>query len=254
MLHTKQTMCSPKICRLAALLFAAASLSATTGCQMAATGQNLQGKRLYEQGQHTAALQQFQQAVTSDPQNADAFYNMGRTYHAMGNQSRNQESLAKAEKFYNQCLESDTNHRECRRSLAVLQVENGRSDLAFSQLKSWAAANPQSAIGAEAHVELARLYTEFGDRETARLYLDQALHNDLQNSRAWKSLAWMQEADGKHDAALANYQRSYSLNAFQPGVAQRIATLQRNTGARIDATRSTGTRTVNNPNNPPLRY
>ena len=63
----------------AGMLFATAS-----GCQWAASGQNATGARLYEQGQYTAAMQQFQKVIATDPQNADGYYNLAATTHRLG--------------------------------------------------------------------------------------------------------------------------------------------------------------------------
>jgi len=234
-------------------------LPTVVGCQLAATGQNLQGRRLHEQGQHMAALQRFQQAVTDDPTNADAYYNMGRTYQTLGSnpavaQDQRQAYLEKAESMFAQCLVHSPDHVDCHRGLAVLLRDTGHSERAYNLLKNWAVANPQSRIGSEAQVELARLYFEDGDVETAKLSLNQAMQDDLNNPRVFSSMAFLQEGSGQYDEARNNYARSFRLNSMQPKVAQRISALQRSAGARFDASRSGVTRTVNSNNNPPLRY
>ncbi|MFV1964781.1 MAG: tetratricopeptide repeat protein [Pirellulaceae bacterium] len=212
---------------------------------MAADGSNLQGVRLYQQGQFGPALQQFQQAVSADPTNADAYYNMAATLHKMGSQSGDRDLLDQAETLYNQCLDAHEDHTDCRRGLAVLLVETGRPDSAFKLLKNWIAANPDSA---DARIELARLYEEFGDLETAKLHLNQAVMSDQHNHRAWAALGQIRERLGDYDQALTNYQRSWDLNTFQPGVADRIATLNRSLQIRVDGTRpGSDTRTVNTP-------
>ncbi len=224
------------------LLIVAVAMSAT-GCRMFADGQNIEGVRLEQQGQHHAALQRFQQAVTQNPTNADAYYNMAATYHRLGVQGNDQRSIEQAETLYNQCLDIDENHVDCRRGLAVLLNDTDRSDRAFNLMKNWANASPQVA---DARVELARLYEESGDYETAKLHLNQAILIDQHNSRAWSALGNIREQLGDTQQALANYQRSYNLNSFQPGVAQRIASLS---GGPLNGgvTTSTGTRIVTRP-------
>ncbi|HUG71282.1 MAG TPA: tetratricopeptide repeat protein [Pirellulaceae bacterium] len=211
---------SKKSARL--ILTAVAITVSSTGCRIVADGQNIEGVRLEQQGQHHAALQQFQQAIASNPTNADAFYNMAATYHRMGIQQRDQKQIDQAETLYNQCLDLNEDHVDCRRGLAVLLTETDRSDRAFNLMKNWANSSPQLA---EARVELARLYEESGDYETAKLHLNKAILLDQHNSRAWAALGNIREQLGDTQQALANYQRSYNLNGFQPGVAQRIASL-----------------------------
>ena len=216
-------------------------LTILSGCHVAADGQNLQGVRLFEQGQYNAAVQHFQQALATDPANADAHYNLAAALHRMGAQNNDEEMLNQAESLYNQCLDLDENHEDCYRGLAVLLVETGRSDRAFKLLKNWAASHPEVA---DARVELARLYEEFGDTETAKLHLNQALLIDENNHRAWAALGSIREQLGDLDQALANYQRSINLNQYQPAVANRIAALNRSlTDVNVDATRG-DTRTV----------
>jgi tetratricopeptide (TPR) repeat protein len=208
---------------------------------MAADGQNLQGVRMYQQGQYEAAMQQFQQAVATNPSNADAYYNMAATLHRMGVARKDQNLLGQAETLYNQCLDFDENHVDCHRGLAVLLAETGRSDRAFALLKNWAIRSPNNA---DARIELARLYEEFGDRETARIQLTEAIHIDQHNARAWSALGRLREQSGDYVQALANYQRSYSLNRFQPEIAERIAALNRTVSGQQGPTPPGGTRMV----------
>jgi tetratricopeptide (TPR) repeat protein len=235
---------------LAALTLAIATLAGICGCRMAATGQNVEGVRQYQQGQYPAALQRFQQAVAADPANADAYYNLAATVHRMGVQSGDRQALSEAEKLYNECLNHSPNHVDCHRALAVLLVETDRSDRAFALLKNWAVRSPQLA---DSRIELARLYHEFGDRETAKLHLDEAIRIDHQNPRAWAALGRLREDAGDYQLAMENYQRSLSLNTFQPGVAARVADLRRTTGGGPIVTPPGGTRTVDS-NSPALRY
>lgn len=203
-------------------------VAASVGCRMVADGKNLEGVRLFQQGQPQAALQQFQQAIASQPQNADAYYNLAVVLHRQGKDAKDAQVLAQAESLYNQCLQLNREHTEGYRGLAVLLTETNRSDKAMTLLKNWVTTSPQNA---EARVELARLYEEFGDRETAQLHLNQALLVDNYNHRAWAALGRLREVAGDYDQALANYQRSYSSNTFQPAVAERIAALSRVTTA-----------------------
>jgi len=204
------------------------------GCRYTAIGNNIDGKRLYEQGQFTAALQSFQKATARDPNNADAFYNMAATYHKMGTVSSEKQYLTQAEDLYRQCLALSPDHVDCHRGLAVLLAETDRPDQAFTLLKDWAKYRPGNA---DAFVELARLHHEFGKQDVATQHLEHALSLDYNNWRALRALAMVRENTGDVDQALANYQRSYQLNGFQHDVASRIARLQQTRNGQL----STGT-------------
>ncbi len=217
---------------------------AAVGCKMAADGHNLQGVRLYEQGQYDTALQTFQRALASDPENADAYYNMAATVHRVGVARQDESLTSQAESLYNRCLDLDGSHTDAYRGLTVLLAETGRSDRAFRLLKNWALREPGNP---DARVELARLYEEYGEADTAKIHLTEALQINQHNARAWNALARLREQSGDYAQALANYQQSYQLNHFQPAVAERIASLNRSLHQRHAASPDSGTRTVTSP-------
>ncbi len=230
--------------QLSSLLLA---LMASGGCQFAATGHNQEGVRLFQQGQQHAALQQFQDAIAANPRNPDAYYNLAATIHRVGTQNSNREWQNQAETLYNQCLDLDPNHAECYRGLAVLLAETNRSDKAFALLKNWAVRSPTIA---DARVELARMYEEFGDKDTAQLQLHQALQVDPNSHRAWSALGRLREQSGDYTQALANYQRAFQLNGSQPQIAERIASLSRSVPGATSPTPPGSTRIVAAPGAP----
>ncbi len=194
------------------------------GCQLTADSRNLQGVRLFEQSQYQAALAQFQQALAADAKNADAHYNLAATYHRVGSQQNDAKLFGQAEEYYNRCLDLNGDHVECHRGLAVLLAETDRTDRALALLKSWAVRSPQSA---DARIELARLYDEFGQDGNAKIELHEALKKDVNNYRAWTALAHLHEKNGDTDRAIVDYQRSLAINQMQPQVAQRLGDLSR---------------------------
>ncbi len=234
-------------------LLIATLASLNCGCNTMSTGQNTHGVRLYQKGDYNGALNQFQQAMTTDPTNADSYYNMAATMHRMGTANKDPAMLQQAEALYNQCLDRNPDHTDCYRGLAVLLVETNRTDRAFTLLKNWAVRSPQNP---EPRVEIARLYEEFGDKKTAELQLQQALQLDQNNPRAWAALASLREGAGDYQQAMANYQRAFSLNNYNTAVANRIAALNKSTGVSMGGTATPppgGTRTVN-ANVPSARY
>ncbi len=216
-------------------------LASSAGCNLTSTGHNLDGKRQFQQGNYTAALQKFQQAAASNPADADAFYNMGATYHRIASQSNNTDYFGQAENLYRQCLALSPDHTDCHRGLSVLLVETNRKDEALASLQNWAKLRPNNA---DALVELARMYKEFGQDEVATQYLHHAVAVDQRNPRAWAGLGKVREDAGQNNEALANYSRSYQLNTMQPAVANRIAMLRQQANSSL-STANTGTRWVN---------
>ncbi len=213
------------------------TLITTSGCQWAASGQNATGARLYEQGQYSAALQQFQKVIATDPSNADGYYNLAATNHRLGKQRGDAQQLAQAEALYNQCLDHNPNHVECHRGLAVLLIDTGRPDRAFALMKNWASKNPQFA---EPRIELARLYEEASDPGTALKYLEDAVQTDANNARAWLALGRLREQSGDLGQALQNYNRSLAINNLQPMAAERVAALSRQISANNESIMARG--------------
>jgi tetratricopeptide (TPR) repeat protein len=202
----------------------AALAVAAAGCnQMNSQALNSEGVRLFQQGNYQQAADQFQRAIASDPRSGTSYYNLAASLHKSGKMTGRQEDLVQAERYYNQCLEYDPNHAECYRGLAVLLGETGRQDAAYRLLEGWAARSPQLA---DPRIELARLLEESNNLEQASSRLVEALAIDPHNSRALTALGRLREVSGDRAQALANYQRSLSINRFQPEIAARVAALQ----------------------------
>lgn len=226
------------------LVFVAGLVISTSGCRFASDGQNAMGAQLYEQGQYTAAMQQFQKALASDPQNPDAYYNLAATTHRLGVQRGQSDLVEQAEALYNQCLDHNPNHVECYRGLAVLLADTGRPDRAFDLIKNWAAANPQNA---EPRIELARLYEEANAPGQALKSLEDAVQIDATNSRAWLALGRLREQSGDPAQALQNYQQSLAINGTQPYALERVAVLTRQLNVQNDVTLSNATTQIATP-------
>jgi len=201
-----------------------AVLLASFGCRISSNGHNIDGVRSYQVGQYQQAIQSFQQALVDDADNPDAYYNLAAIYYDLGKRNRDQALLGQSEGLYHQCLDLEPDHTACHRGLAALLVDTNRPESAFTLLQRW---NQRSQGLAEPRIELARLYQEFGDRDSAVRHLTDALNVDSSNTRAWTALGQIREQQGQLAQALSNYEQAYNLNNFQPGLAQRIATLQR---------------------------
>jgi len=224
---------------VAALLMCAL---ASGGCSnIASQASNVEGVRLYQQGNYQQASDRFQQAIAQDPKSPEGYYNLAAALHKTGTLYTRPSDLQQAENLYNQCLERDPNHTECYRGLAVLLNESGRQEEAFRLLNNWASASPKSP---DPKIELARLLEEVGQSEQAKAQLVDALTIDPHNARALTALGRLRDQSGDHVQALANYQRSLSLNRFQPEVAARVAQLQGAVGAPIPTAPSTDARTA----------
>ena len=114
----------------------------------------------------------------------------------------------------------------------MLLVDSGRPDRAFALIKNWASKNPTFA---EPRIELARLYEEHGEPQTALKYLEDAVQQNANSSRAWLALAQIREKAGDVTQALQNYQRAQALGPGNQLATERVAVLSRQLNANADA-------------------
>jgi tetratricopeptide (TPR) repeat protein len=229
------------------LLLAAVVFAALGGCQLISQGHNAEGVRMYQQAYYEGALQQFQRALDSDPQNPDSYYNLGATHHQLAKLHHRDADYSQAESYYNQCIDKSPNHEECYRGLAVLLVDRGHPDQAQQLLTLWSQRSPGLP---GPRIEMARLSEEQGDKAGAQRELIEAVTIDPHNARALTALGKLREESGDTAQALTNYQRSLTFNRNQPEVAARVAALQSASGGPT-MTPTGGTRTVNINNSTP---
>jgi tetratricopeptide (TPR) repeat protein len=198
-------------------------VAACAGCGGMSKTDNAEGVKLYQQGNYLGAVNSFQQALAKQPGNPDCFYNLGATYHQQAKLFGRPADMQTAEQYYHLCLARDPNNEACQRALAVLLVEEHRSDEAVAQLNAWAQSQPANP---NPHIELARLAEEHGDSREAENQLIDALAIDPNNTRALVALGSLREVSGDPSQALANYGRALAVDPQQPTVAAKVASLQ----------------------------
>ena len=198
---------------------------------------------MFQQAYYQGALQRFGQAIAADPHNADGYYNMAATYQQMARQHGQPVDWQQAEAYYGQCLQRNPNHEDCHRGLAVLLSERGRQQDAFRLLEAWATRSPGSAAP---RIELARLYDESSNPQMAKDRLVEAVQLEPNNARALAALGKVREQLGDVTQALANYERSLTVNQFQPQLAARVASIRSAMTPPV-GTPSGGTRVVTTP-------
>jgi len=97
---------------------------------------NSQGVRLYQQGNFSAAQQDFQAALQLSPGDADLVYNIGQCYEK-------QNDLVRAEQTYSECLRKNPNHAASRFALAALMIRQGRKPEATHMVEDWLRTQPR---------------------------------------------------------------------------------------------------------------
>ena len=205
------------------LILAFSVLFLSSGCNFSAQRHNKIGSQALEQGQFSVAVNEFQKALNLNPQNSDAYYNLGASYYAMGKQTKNAQWTKQAEQLYRQAISIDDQHVDAHRGLASLLIETNQEKYAFDLLNTWKNRYPSAT---EPVVELARVYQEYGDNRRATDLLADALKLDPNNVRALKAMGHVREIQGQTHLALDNYLRVLQLDNQQVAVASKVASLQ----------------------------
>ncbi|MDB4380696.1 tetratricopeptide repeat protein [Mariniblastus sp.] len=199
------------------------NLLVTTGCKLGADRHNAIGCQAYNQGQITTAIAEFNKAIEMNPNDADAIYNLGASYYAIGKQTKNLQATQSAEQLYRRTISIDDQHQEAHRSLAVLLIETGQEQYAFDLINSWKNRYPTST---EPVVELAKLYQEYGDNSRATDLLVDALKINPNDVQVLAAMGSVREAQGQSTLALDSYIRALQIDPKQPQIAAKVASLQ----------------------------
>jgi tetratricopeptide (TPR) repeat protein len=185
------------------------------GCAGSAQSYNQRGVGLFNDGQHEAALAEFMAATSQDPQNGDAFYNLGSTYHRVGYQSE-------AEWNYARCLAIEPSHSKCRHALVVLMLQQQRTDDAYACVERWMRQSPGHP---DPLIEMAWLEKQVGQTENARELLQQAVGIQPRHPRALAELASLYESS-QPDRALGLYERALAHDPSESELARKVADLR----------------------------
>lgn len=211
-----------------------------SGCQFQMARHTSDGQQYLRSGQLSQAVDSFQQALMSNPQNADANYNLGTTYYYLAKQTGQAHLNPKSEDLLRQAIALNPSHADAYRTLAAMYIETNRPNEAFQLIRGWQVTQPASP---EPLIEMARLYREHNDSTRATQYLADALTLDPNHSRALVAMGTLREEQGQYDLALKNYTRSIQANSYQPQVAQRIAAIQQRYQGEVNP--QSGTRYAN---------
>ncbi|MDO4549895.1 MAG: tetratricopeptide repeat protein [Planctomycetia bacterium] len=194
------------------------------GCNsFSAKSHNAEGVRMMNASRIDEALDCFEKACATDPNNPDSFYNCGNVYHQLAKRGGNPADFDNARYYYDLCLQREPNHAECNRAKATLLCDIGRSDEAFHMIEAWVNRQPASA---EPRIELARLYDENGQLGKARDHLSDAVALDDRNVRAYTALGSVRERMGENQEAISAYQHALALNPYLPDINNRVAALR----------------------------
>lgn len=182
---------------------------------------NEDGVHLFQHGRYRDARESFEAAAALKPKDPGLLYNLGESCDRTG-------ASARAERYYNDCLDQAPNHAPCRHALAALLVREGRQPEANRMVADWLAHEPKLAA---AYAEDGWLLQQAGELPRAQGRLQQALALDPHDRRALTELALVYEAMNRPERALVLYERILERDPHQPDVTRRVNfLLTRNAG------------------------
>jgi Tfp pilus assembly protein PilF len=204
--------------RRAVLLACASCILAgcATDAQDRARRFNEDGVYLFEHGQFASAREDFEEALRLQPKDPGMLYNVGQCYDR-------QNDTARAQQFYQQCLQEDSNHAPCRHALAVLLFRAGRRSEADSMIEDWLSRQPKRA---DPYVEDAWRLRQDGELDQALARLQQARDLEPNNLRAKIELGLLFEVMEHPERAATLYDQVLAADPSQTAVAERLNQLR----------------------------
>jgi len=195
-------------------------LPSLAGCETAgqdrARSFNEDGVYLFQRRDYGAASESFEEALRLQPKDPALLYNVGQCYDRLN-------VTAKAETYYQQCLEQDANHAPCRHALAVLWFRTGRAPQAEQFIEDWLAKDPKRA---DAYVEDGWRLRQEGSLNQAQARLQQALDLEPHNTRALTEMGLLYEVLQMPERAAVLYQRVLAEDPKQTDVTDRLNLLR----------------------------
>ncbi len=179
------------------------------------------GLHRFNQGDFLGAREDFENALTLKPEDANLLYNVGQCYDRQGDR-------VKAEKWYRQCLEKSDQQGECRYALIVLLDQTGRRPEAEKMIQDWLKLAPDQPGPYTVQAWVLRREKAYPQ---AQSLLQQALNLDPHYVHALIELGLLYEDMNLPERSLVLYERALAQDPNQAEIAQRLESLrQKNVG------------------------
>ncbi len=174
------------------------------------------GATYLRDGDPTAALSEYRQAVTRDPESAALHYGMALALAALGRQAERIESLRKA-------LRLDPASGKARNELGAAYTEAQRYAEAEAELRAAAEASPGNPSPSN---NLGVLYVKLGRLAEAEALFRRAIEDDPSAAHVHVNLGLALASLGRFEAARAALQTAKGLDSEDPKADQALSMIE----------------------------
>ncbi|MCP9493851.1 MAG: tetratricopeptide repeat protein [Pyrinomonadaceae bacterium MAG19_C2-C3] len=159
------------------------------------------GVRAFQNGDDRRAAEAFKQAITLEPDFAEAHLKLGNAYAVLGEREAATEAYEQAVKTCERLVRTDSKNAEAHFNLGIAQGKLGDYDESIKALKQAVKLDPEDAAK---HYELGFAHSKVAQYKEAVAELKEALARDSENYRV-RDLLEKAEADLKRQTASLKY-------------------------------------------------
>ncbi len=199
-----------------------------------ATSMNISGDRFYESGRLEEAVQEFQSALTLDPDNVNVHNSLGVCYANMG---KFEEAVAE----FSRVTELEPNDFMAHYNLGCALLSLARKGEAENAFSRAAELEPDNAA---AHFQLAKLCRKQDRLEEALTHLGRTVELNPNWAKAWRLFGECFLEQGNHEEAMDAFKKVIKINGKDGAALSGLALLYGRTEANLEVALSLARRSV----------
>jgi len=161
-----------------------------------------QGKAAYDAGNYSQAETIFRQVIRINPQDANAYYNLGVVLYHQG-------KLEEAITNFRQAIQLDPKYANAYNNLGAALSDQGKLDEAIANYRQAIQLDPKYAL---AYTNLGNALSDQGKLDEAIASYRQAIQLNPKYAMAYNNLGNALRNQGKLDEAIASYRQAIQLN------------------------------------------
>ncbi len=173
------------------------------------------GVAMYQHGYLQQAAASFKQVIAAQPENAEAYYNLGTLYLRTGQPEQ-------ARQFLEQTIKAKSEYPEAWNNLGMLAAQDGKYEEALMDFQKALAQRPGFVI---ALVNLGNLYRRARDYNQAESYLRQALSAQPDDPEANYSIGMLYAQQNREDLAEKHLRIAIALRPAYPEALNNLGVL-----------------------------